>query len=48
MIGISLIAGGGVGVPVLAAVFISNLPEGISTSEEMRRAGHATSKILRT
>lgn len=48
VIGISLIAGGGVGVPVLAAVFISNLPEGISTSEEMRRAGQSTSKILRT
>lgn len=48
VIGISLIAGGGVGVPVLAAVFISNLPEGISTSEEMRRARHSTSTILGT
>ena len=32
MIGISLLGGGGVGVPVLAAVFISNLPEGLGAA----------------
>jgi len=38
VIGISLIGGGGVGVPVLAAVFISNLPEGLGAASGMKKS----------
>jgi zinc transporter, ZIP family len=46
VIGLSLLAGGGVAVPVLAAVFLSNLPESISSSTGMRRAGVGSRHIL--
>jgi ZIP family zinc transporter len=46
VIGLSLLAGGGVAVPVLAAVFISNLPESISSSTGMRSAGVGARHIL--
>lgn len=39
VLGVSLLGGGGVGVPVLAAVFISNLPEGLSSAAGMKRNG---------
>ncbi|GAB3678346.1 ZIP family metal transporter [Angustibacter aerolatus] len=39
VLGLSLLGGGGVGVGVLAAVFISNVPEGLSSAAGMRRAG---------
>jgi ZIP family zinc transporter len=48
VIGITLLAGGGVGVPVLAAVFISNLPEAISSSRGMHAQGVSTTRVLRT
>jgi ZIP family zinc transporter len=38
VLGVSLIGGHGVGVPVLAAVFISNLPEGLSSAAGMKEA----------
>lgn len=41
VLGLSLLGGGGVGVPVLAAIFISNLPEGLSSSAGMK-ANHRT------
>jgi zinc transporter, ZIP family len=47
VIGLSLLAGGGVAVPVLAAVFLSNLPESISSSAAMRRAMVGTGHVLR-
>jgi ZIP family zinc transporter len=37
VIGISLLEGGTVGVPVLAAVFLSNLPEAISSTAQMKQ-----------
>jgi zinc transporter, ZIP family len=46
VIGLSLIGGGGVAVPVLAAVFLSNMPESISSSTNMRGAGAGTRHIL--
>ncbi|MGZ5359497.1 MAG: ZIP family metal transporter [Solirubrobacterales bacterium] len=46
VIGLSLLGGGGVGVPVLAAVFISNLPESLSSSRGMRDQGVGTRRIL--
>ena len=36
VIGISLLGGAGVSVPMLAAVFLSNLPESVSAAAEMR------------
>ena len=36
VLGMTLLGGGGVGVPVLAAIFISNLPEGLSSAAGMK------------
>ncbi|WP_248581306.1 ZIP family zinc transporter [Nocardioides sp. InS609-2] len=41
VLGLSLLGGHGVGVPVLAAIFISNLPEGLSSTAGMKRAGRS-------
>jgi ZIP family zinc transporter len=45
VLGVSLLLGGGVSVAVLAAVFISNLPEGLSSSTELASAGHGRGQI---
>jgi len=39
VIGVSLLGGGGVSVAVVVAVFLSNLPEGLSSAAGMKRAG---------
>lgn len=39
VLGVSLLAGAGVSTTVVAAVFISNLPEGLSSAAGMKRAG---------
>jgi len=48
VIGISLLEGGSVGVAVLAAVFLSNMPEAISSSRGMHEQKIGTWHILRT
>jgi len=48
VIGLSLLEGGSVGVAVLAAVFISNLPEALSSSNGMRASGSGTGHVLIT
>ena len=45
-IGISLIEGGGVGIALVAAVFLSNVPEGLSSAAGMRRAGRSPVYVL--
>jgi ZIP family zinc transporter len=45
-IGVTLLAGGGVSVSFVAAVFLSNLPESISATAELKK-GHSTFWILR-
>ncbi|MBA3952443.1 MAG: ZIP family zinc transporter [Rubrobacter sp.] len=45
-IGISLIEGGGVGVALVAAVFLSNVPEGLSSAAGMKRAGRSPAYVL--
>jgi ZIP family zinc transporter len=45
-IGVSLVGGGGVGVAVLVAVFLSNIPEGLSASSGMKASGRSTGYIL--
>jgi zinc transporter, ZIP family len=45
-IGVSLIGGGGVGAAVVAAVFLSNVPESLSATVGLRKAGHSARWIL--
>ena len=45
-IGVSLLGGGSVGVPVVAAVFLSPGPESLSAATGLRRAGHSNRWIL--
>jgi len=45
-IGVSLLGGGAVGVPVVAAVFLSNVPESLSAATGLRKAGHSPRWIL--
>lgn len=46
VLGLTLLAGQGVGLPVLAAVFISNLPEGLSSAAGMKRAGRDATYVF--
>jgi ZIP family zinc transporter len=46
VIGISLLAGEGVGLAFLAAVAISNLPEALSSTTGLRRTGWSTRGIM--
>lgn len=46
VLGLSLLGGGGVGVPVLAAIFISNLPEGLSSAAGMKSNGRSARYIF--
>jgi ZIP family zinc transporter len=46
VLGLSLLAGEGVSIAVLAAVFISNVPEGLSASEDLSAAGTKRRNIL--
>ena len=41
-----LLGGGGVGVPVLAGIFISNLPEGLSSTSGMKRSGRSARYVF--
>jgi ZIP family zinc transporter len=41
VIGVSLLEGAGVSLVAVVAVFLSNLPEGLSSAAGMRRAGHS-------
>ena len=47
VIGLTLAQGGGIGVAYLVAVFISNLPEAISSTSGLRVSGWTTSRVLR-
>jgi len=47
VIGLSLIGGGGVSVAVIAAVFLSNLPESIAASTGLDKAGFGRARIVR-
>jgi ZIP family zinc transporter len=46
VIGVSLLAGEGVSLVAVAAVFLSNLPEGLSSAAGMRRAGRSKAYIF--
>ena len=46
VLGLSLLSGGGVGIGVLAAIVISNVPEGLSSAAGMKRAGRGPGYIF--
>lgn len=46
MIGLALASGNGVSVALIAAIFISNLPEGISSTSGLKKSGFSTTKVL--
>lgn len=46
VLGTTLLGGGGVGVPFLAAVFLSNVPEALSAAADLRREGHRPPWII--
>jgi len=45
-IGVTLLEGNGVGLAVVVAVFLSNVPESLSAATGLRRAGHSSGAIL--
>ena len=46
VLGSTLLAGAGVSVPFLAAVAISNVPEGLTSAVDLRREGHRPGWII--
>lgn len=46
VLGVSLLGGGGVSTAVVAAVFISNLPEGLSSAAGMKNAGRSARYVF--
>jgi zinc transporter, ZIP family len=46
VLGMSLLAGAGVSVAFVAAVFISNLPEGLAATSGLTESGWSTARIL--
>lgn len=47
VLGIGLAGGEGIGVGLLVAIFVSNLPEAIGSASEMRKAGTVRCTVLR-
>jgi ZIP family zinc transporter len=46
VLGLGLLGGGAVSLPVLAAVFISNVPEGLSSAAGMKRRGRSAGYVF--
>ncbi|WP_460612874.1 ZIP family metal transporter [Hymenobacter seoulensis] len=46
VIGLSMLAGGSVSMVAVVAIFLSNLPEGLSSASGMRRAGRSARYVL--
>ena len=46
VLGLSLLGGNGVGIAVLAGIFISNLPEGLSSAAGMKRNGRSAGYVF--
>lgn len=46
MIGLGLAASGNISIALIAAIFISNLPEGISSTSGLRKGGFSTRQVL--
>ena len=46
VLGVSLLGGGGVSVAMFSAIFLSNLPEGLSSAVGMKRAGRSKTYVF--
>jgi zinc transporter, ZIP family len=46
VLGVSLLGGGGVSVAMFAAIFLSNLPEGLSSAVGMKNAGRSRTYVF--
>jgi ZIP family zinc transporter len=46
VIGLSLLGGGGVSVVAVAAIFLSNLPEGLSSANGMKQSGRSAAYVF--
>ncbi|HEX8429075.1 ZIP family zinc transporter [Hymenobacter sp.] len=46
VIGLSMLAGGAVSMVAVVAIFLSNLPEGLSSAAGMKKAGRSSSYVL--
>lgn len=46
VLGTTLLGGGGIGVPFLAAVLMSNIPEALSAAADLRKEGHKPTWII--
>lgn len=46
VLGLSLVPGGGVGLPVLVAIFLSNVPESLSASEDLLAGGFSRARVV--
>lgn len=46
VLGLALLASDGVGAPLVAAIFISNLPEGLSSAAGMKRNGRSAKYVF--
>lgn len=46
VLGIGLVTGNGAGIGLLAAIFISNLPEAVGSATEMRTAGRSRATVI--
>ncbi len=46
VMGLSVIAGGGLSLPIVAAVAISNVPEGLGSTAELKRSGAPARRIF--
>jgi ZIP family zinc transporter len=46
VLGLSMVGGGGVSVPVLVAIVISNVPEGLSSTADLERSGRSARYVF--
>lgn len=46
VLGLSMVGGGGVSVPVLVAIVISNVPEGLSSTAELKGSGRSARYVF--
>jgi ZIP family zinc transporter len=46
VLGLSLVPGGGVGFPILVAIFLSNVPESLSASEDLLAGGFSRTRVV--
>jgi ZIP family zinc transporter len=46
VLGLSMVAGNGVSIPVLVAVLISNIPEGLSSTAELKSSGRSAKFVF--